>query len=225
MNNVKKPANFLNKLVEANDAIYQLFELCREKELPPQTDDGCVLYDEEAGKYCFQVSGQYSRPGEFLAALLDMIRVTYEPAFFGSFFLNSNPAFIYDGIPKTRFTLGYLSIVGAPAQSFTQLWHGQVAAKLEQLGYDLAKASSLYLVVAGSQKSMSFAIIDEVNSTVGSGLSTEEVLELFGGELDLPDHQPRKGCHAGYVFDEGLDERLRISLWTFIEGGRHLRCV
>lgn len=225
MGNVKHPAVFLQKLIEANDALFQLLEACRESHLPGTGADGCLVNDEESEKHCFQVAGQFSRPGEFLAALLDMIRVTYEPTFFGSFFLNSNPAFIYDAIPKTHFRLGYLSVIGAPGDSFQKVWQEQVLVTMSQLGYDTAWLSSGFVVVGGSAKRMGYDVVDEVTMTLGSTFSTEEVMELLGAGVGLAGRPPMKTWYSGYIFDQGLDDRLRVSVWLFLEGGRHLRSV
>lgn len=225
MTTIRNPEGFLKKLVEANDALYDLFETCREEELTPYSKDACMRYDEKSGKCCFQVAGQYKRPGEFLDALLDMLRVTYEPSPLGTFFLNSNPAFIYDAIPKVPFTLGYLSVLGEPAESFSSMWDGVIATKLSENGYNLCLASALYVVVAGSRKRMGGELVGEVHEVTNAGFSVDEVLGLFAAELGNNKAKPRKESYAGFVWDEGLDDRLRVSIWLFIEGNRHLKCV
>jgi hypothetical protein len=58
-NNIIEPLEFKGKLHEIMRGIYELFELSREKELNSISDDGVIIYDEESGKTCFQVSGQY----------------------------------------------------------------------------------------------------------------------------------------------------------------------
>ncbi|MDQ6965587.1 MAG: hypothetical protein Q9M23_01535, partial [Mariprofundaceae bacterium] len=108
-NNITEPEQFNHKLQEVMEGIYELLELSREEELSPVREDGVVRYGEE-GKTCFQVSGQFERPTEFLQTLLDMIRVNFETYIFGTFQLNSNMGFMYDEIPDAPFQLGYVSI-------------------------------------------------------------------------------------------------------------------
>lgn len=223
--NITDPSGFLEKLQGVNEALYELFELCREEELAPYSDDGCMLYAEETGKCCFQVAGQFKRPGEFLDTLLDILRVTYEPSPLGTFYLNSNPTFIYEAIPKVPFTLGYLSVLGSPTEAFSYMWHGIITAKLSENGYDLGKANAIYVVVAGSMKKMGSELIDEVHEVTNAGFTVSEVLDLFISELNNNEEKTKKNIYAGFVWDEGLDERLRVSIWLFTEATRHLKSV
>lgn len=222
MKNVQKPDLFLANLTKVNEAFYQLLELCREEELAPVREDGCILYDDENSKACFQVAGQYRRPGEFLAALLDMLRVTYEPNFIGTFFLNANPIFIYEGIPEQPFRLGYLSLISSPGESFTHFWNGKVAAAALENHYELDKASSTYIVVASSAKRMD--MLDEVFAATQAGFSVDEALDLISSCFS-DGSAPHKKVHAGFVWDESLDTRLRVSVWMIFKPGPHLTLV
>lgn len=214
MHNVMNSANFLNKLIEVNEALYYIFELSREELLEPVAEDGCVLYFEDTGKCCFQVAGQYKRPGEFLDALLDIIRVTYDPSPMGTLFLNSNPAFIYDAIPKVPFTLGYLSVVGAPEESFTSMWQGIIAEKLAASSYDLNEASSVFIVVAGGDNL--FDLTTEVHNVTSAGFKVNEVLGLYAADLGFTQEKSKKKTYAGFVRDNGLIDRIRVSMWLVI---------
>jgi hypothetical protein len=217
MHNITNPSGFLDTFLKVNSTLYEFFELCREEELSPFSDDDCMRYYVDLGKCCFQAAGQFKRPGEFLDALLDMLRVTFEPSPPGTFFLNSNPAFICEAIPKRPFTLGYLSVVGNLTETFSSMWTSTIATKLAKNGYSLNKATSLYIVVAGSKKRVSCELIGEVHEVTKAGFSAEEVMGQFAGELKFRKTKPRKESYAGFVLDEGLVERLRVSMWLFIE--------
>lgn len=65
-NNVKSPIKFQEKLQEVIEGIYEQFELSKENNLEPVSENGVTRYMEKRGKTCFQVSGQFDRPSEYL---------------------------------------------------------------------------------------------------------------------------------------------------------------
>lgn len=195
--NISNPIGFLEKLQEVLRALYDLFELSREKEYT--VDDGMVS-DE---KCCYEVARQFLRPEEFLNVLLDMLRVTFDPNTSFNLLLNSNPNFIYDEVPKVPFTLGYLSVVGESTESFTDMWRGQIAKNLAQYGYNLGRASALFVVVVGDKRL--WCAFNEAHDIILRGLSA---LEFMNPNMEL---------HTGFVFDKSMDDRLRVSLWLFLE--------
>jgi hypothetical protein len=217
MGKIKDHAGFLKKLMELNSTLYELFEICREEELAPYSEDGCCIYDEATGKCCFQVAGQFKRPGEFLDVLLDMIRVTYEPSPLGTLFLNSNPGFFYEALAEAPFTLGYLSAIGAPGESFRSFWEATIVERLKEYGYALEQSSALFIVVAGGCNRVTGDLIDEVHETANACFTVDEVFGLIAAGLGANCSKPRKEAYAGFVWDEGLEDRLRVSLWMFIE--------
>lgn len=222
---IENPFAFVDKLRNVNDSLYELFELCREQDLAPYSDDGCMIYDEGSEKSCFQVASQFKRPGEFLDTLLDILRVTYDPSPLGTLFLNSNPSFIYEAVPRVPFTLGYLSVVGSQGESFSNIWQGEIALRMLENGYDFRKTSALFVIVAASDKLMSAELIDEVHTITNSGFTVSEVFGLFASELGFNSMKPKKDIYSGFVWDQGLDSRLRVSIWLFIEATQHLKSV
>jgi hypothetical protein len=211
-----------SKVLNSYSSLYNNFELCREKELQ-QHENRCMRYDKESGKCAFQVAGQFDRPREFLEALIDIIRVIYDPNPLGTLLLNSNPAFILEAIPRFPFSLGYISVLGSSKESFESLWHGKVASELAKNNYDLEKVSTAFIVVAGSSNRNGFELLDDVLRVTQSGFSIDEVLHLFASASNIITDKPKnKDIYAGTVFDEGLDDRLRISLWLFIEAANEL---
>ena len=211
------PSDFFDSFNKIMQSLYNNFELCREKELQ-QYENGCRSYDEESGKCAFQVAGQFDRPREFLDALIDIIRVIYDPHPLGTLLLNSNPAFIREAIPHFPFTLGYVSVIGSSDESFESMWRRKVTSELANNNYDLGKVSTAFIVVAGSSKRNGFELLEDVFRVTQSGFSIDEVLHLFAAASNIITDKPKiKDIYAGTVFDEGLDNRLRISLWLFIE--------
>ena len=87
--NIQNPAGFAEKLGLLMQTTHELIEICREHELAPYSENGCMHYEPGGVKCSFQAAGQFDRPDEFLASLLDMIRVNFEPDPLGTFLLNS----------------------------------------------------------------------------------------------------------------------------------------
>ena len=99
--NVSQPHEFKSKLQQLMGNIFDLFELTKEYEYPTRAENSVCGYNVDRGKYNFQVADQYERSSEFLQVLLDVLRVNYDPRLPGTWFLNSNPSYIYDGSPDS----------------------------------------------------------------------------------------------------------------------------
>ncbi len=211
--NVRNAQLFSTKLQKILNAMYDLFELTLEKEYPKETDGVVHIVD---GKTCFQVADQYQRPHEFLQSLLDILRVIYEPEVFGTFFLNSNPGFLFDAIPEKPFQLAYGSFISKPHQSFKEFWCENIVKSLEEYGYNQEDASSLFVVVSTGEERYGIDLHIDVSETLDAGFSPEEALGLIVSVMNTDFPKPAKNVYAGYCLIKELMSRLRVSLWMFI---------
>jgi hypothetical protein len=215
--NVTNPIKFSEKLQEVMSGIYELFEVTKERNLSSVSDDGVIRYTEEGGKTCFQVSGQYERPSEFLQTLLDIVRVNFEPCVMGTFFLNSNMYFLYDEIPTSSFQLGYASIASEDNQSFSLFWSEKVIPYLEDCGYDIENSTAMYAVASTGKERYGIEFVQEIATTLGSGFSVNEAMDLLASSINPCMTQPRKQTYSGYCLDSELGSSIRLSLWFFIQ--------
>ena len=221
--NIKSPANFREKLVEVMKGIYELLELSREHNLEPVSKDGVTRYGEERGKTCFQVSGQFNRPSEYLESLLDLIRVNYEPHALGTFLLNSNLGFLYDATPDKPFQLGYISITSEPNKQFNLFWEEDVIPYIEKCGYSIEDASSIFAVASTGKENYGMDLIGSISTTLNSGFTVDEAVELMASPPHKKTEGPTKQIYSGYCLDASLENKIRLSLWMFITS--HARTV
>lgn len=219
--NIKLPSEFQDKLIETMKVIYELFEISREHNLEPVSDDGVTVYLEEYGKTCFQVSGQFNRPSEYLESLLDLVRVNFEPCVLGTLFLNSNMSFLYDAIPDKPFQLGYISITSDPNKKFDSFWNEDVIPYIKKCGYSAGDASSIFAVASTGEENYGFEFLDSISTTLGSGFSVDDALGLVAASLSETAKEPSKKIHAGYCLDASLQRKTRLSLWLFIDPPGH----
>lgn len=215
-NNIKSPVKFLEKLQEVMDGMYELFELSKEQSLAPVSDDGVIRYMEGSGKTCFQVSGQFDRPSEYLQSLLDIIRVNYEPCALGTFFLNSNMAFLYERIPDSPFQLGYISISSEGNMQFDQFWEEEVVPYIEKCGYSINDASAIYVVASTGEANYGLDFIDKISTTLNSGFSVDEAMNLLAAPVCETREELIKHIYPGFCLDRALKDETRLSLWLFL---------
>ena len=194
----------------------QLLELSKEHELPSVSAEGVSCYIEEYGKTCFQASSQFDRPTEFLQSLLDIIRVNYEPCVLGTFFLNSNMAFLYEEIPNFPFQLGYVSITSEENIDFFAFWHEIVIPYAKECGYNLDLASAIYAVASTGEDRYGIDYIDSILTTLDSGFSVDEAMTLLTTSIYETNSIVRKKVHTGYCLDPALGRKTRLSLWLFM---------
>lgn len=213
--NIKNPSEFKEKLQDVMKGIYELFELAKEYNLSPVSDNGAIRYGER--KTCFQVSAQYERPSEFLQAFLDIIRVNYEPAILGTFFLNSNMCFLYDGIPESSFQLAYASITSKQDKRFEAFWTEDVIPHIEKCGYVIEAASAVYAVVSTGEERYDIDFAVEVSNMLNSGFSPDESIGLLKASILENENQPIKEVYSGYCLDSALGRAIKVSLWIFYE--------
>lgn len=157
------------------------------------------------------------RPEEFRGALLDMLRVTFATKTFGTLFLNSNPVFFYQSIPQKPFTLGYISVFGYPGEKFSQIWKKGVLKKFREYKYSLDRTTSMFISVAGSAEHMTVDVLNDVCEETNAGFNIEDVLQNIAGSIKGVDVPLQSEVYAGYVWDDNLFDRLRVSLWLIME--------
>ncbi len=166
----------------------------------------------------FHYPHRFERPYEFLQCLLDMVRVNYDPAPFGTYFLNSNMIFLYQGVPSGRFRLGYVSLISEEGSDFSTCWHEQALPYLRSCGYSVESAESLYAVVSTADKTWTPDLVDDVLATLESGFKVEEVLGMLGSHIASGQSEPVEHRNfAGFCTDEALGSRLRLSVWLFLK--------
>lgn len=219
--NIKSPLKFQQKLDEVLDGIYDLMELTKESNLPAVSEDDVRCFYEEDGKTGFQVAGQYDRPSEFLQALLDIIRVQYEPCPLGTFFLNSNLGFLFERIPENPFQLGYLSLTSNSNKPFEQFWDEDVLTYIEECGYKLSETSAVYAVASTGWQQYGYDFSSRVSNKLNSGFSISEGLTLISSVINDKTQEPSKHIYAGFCPDEALGTKIRLSLWLFINHQSH----
>lgn len=221
-NNIKSPIKFQEKLQEVMEGIYELFELSKEHNLAPVSEDGVTRYMEEYGKTCFQVSGQFDRPSEYLQSLLDIIRVNYEPCVLGTFFLNSNMGFLYERIPESPFQIGYISITSGDNKHFYQFWDEDVVPYIEKCGYSIKDASAIYAVASTGEEKYGMEFMDEILTTLGSGFSVDEAVNLLAAFVCETTEEPIKQIYSGFCLDAALENKIRLSLWLLTSHHEHV---
>lgn len=213
--NIKNPSEFKETLQNVMRGIYELFELTKEHDLSPIGENGERRYCER--KTCFQVSAQYERPSEFIQTLLDIIRVNFEPAVLGTFFLNSNMCFLYDGIPESSFQLAYTSITSKQDKKFEAFWTEDVIPHLKKCGYVIEDASAVYAVVSTGEERYDIDFSIEVSKMLGSGFSPDEAIGLLKSSILENESPPIKEVYSGYCLDSALGRAIRVSLWIFMK--------
>ncbi len=219
--NVNCPVQFNEKLQKVMSGIYELFESVREHELNTRTENGSIIYFEDAGKRCNQVTKQYDRPTEFLQSLLDIIRVNFDPNEFRNILLNSNMHFLYNEIHSTPFQLGYVSITSENDQNFDSFWNNNALPYIEKCGYNIEDASAIFLVgTSGSTRH--FSLFEEVMKTFRYGFSSGNHSEQDETKYTDQIIPPTKQIYSGYCRDDILDNKIRLSVWMFIQGDEQI---
>jgi hypothetical protein len=203
---------FYSAVSQLDQSVRDLMELTREEELPEVTN-GVRRYYAEDGKCPFQVSRQFDRPDEYLQALLDMIRVQYEPHPMGTMMLNSNvTANLWQVIEQGDIGFGYLSMVSEDKQSFTDFWQTEITDYANKCGYRLQDARLMFVVVTAGMSNYALPLLAEVNYVLDSGLTIKEAVKALAGGI-VGETGSGKEVHAGFCLDEAMGERLRVSVW------------
>lgn len=211
--NVPKAKEFNSKLQQLMKNMFDLFELTKEYEYPTRAENSVAGYNEDRGKYNFQVANQYERSSEFLQVLLDMMRVNYDPRLPGTWFLNSNPSYIYDGIPSIPFRLGDMSLVSNGDEDFSQFYSNTIAAYIEACGYDITQISKSYAVVSSGGKHNFNKLVEDVCEKLESTFSFDIVNNFCAlNEDDISQNR----CYAGFCVDPALENRIRLSMWFYV---------
>lgn len=203
---------FLKSMGLIDESVRDLMELTREEELP-EVDNGVRRYYADLGKCAFQVSGQFDRPDEYLQALLDMIRVEYEPYPMGTMLLNANlMANLWQVNMDNEIRFGYLSMISEDKQSFTDFWQTEITVYAEKLGYQLQEARLMFVVVTAGMSNYALPLLTEVNDVLGSELTIKEAVKAVSEGIIGEVHSGEE-VHAGFCLDEAMKNRLRVSVW------------
>ncbi|WP_019025416.1 MULTISPECIES: hypothetical protein [unclassified Thioalkalivibrio] len=146
--------------------------------------------DCDAAILPFEAAQSASRPHEYLQCMLDVLRVTFEPAPIGSVLLNANPN-LFTSIPALMgaFDLGYGSLVADPAQAFGDFWPQTMKPHLRSHGSDPDAAQAVFVIVTTGPERYGPALLDEIAPA-------------------LEDQ-----AHYGFCLDPALEGRLRVSVW------------
>ena len=215
LTNINAPTRFRQKLMAVMQELHELFELSKEHDLEPVSEDGVTRYLEEDGKTGFQVTSQFARPSEFLESLLDIIRVNFDPCAPGTFFLNANMGLLYDAMPSVPFQLGYASMTSTPDRPFAAFWKEDVVPHLKACGYDIDRARTVFAIASTGMDNYGVEFFNDVSTTLEAGFSLHEAKELISSHVHDPANAPIKHFHAGYCMDAGLGSKTRLSLWLF----------
>lgn len=213
--NVKEPQTFQRKLRELVLQFYDFFEMAKEID---EYESDTKNESEKIQPYdhpCYYSCRQYKRPAEFLQALLDIIRINFEPEILGDFFLNSNMSFIYDEIPEKPFNLGYASLVSSPNEKFGSVWLMKVMPHLEVCNYRLGENATAFVAVTTGNERYNLDLVEEIYDFLGSAFTYEEAFELIAYELGDKNSKPRKNIYFGFSLAPELGTRMRISIWIF----------
>lgn len=212
--NIKDSTQFSIKLSQLFENIYDLFELSREEELPP-IDDGVICYDEN-GKCYFQVSSQYERPADFFDSFLDLIRVMFEPNPLGTFFLNSNPEFILNAIPKDPFRLGYIKAISLPNEPIAEFFERDIAHQLKKNDYSIELASACFIMVSVNSKNYKFSQLGlDVLKFFNAGFTVDEAFNSIKATIEDQEYIKPDNRHVGFSIDNSLQDEMRLTMWLF----------
>jgi hypothetical protein len=212
-----EPGAFAEKLQQATGALWDLLELCRERDCRVASPTNAHLVDP-AYVSPYDIANQYERPTDFLQTLLDLFRSIYEPASLGTFFLNGNLGFLIDALPDEPFQLGYATLTGDAEQPFDQFWEETVLPYLSGCGYRYETALAVFGVVSTAIEHYDLQLVDSVLNVVGAGLSPEEALGMIAAAVEGRDAPRTKTLHFGFCLDPALESKRRLSLWLVLPG-------
>lgn len=217
--NVTDTSAFAQQFYKVMDSIYDLMELAQEDQPEaPDPNSGIFTLPVEA-KIPFNVSGRYERPTEFLTSLLDIVRVNFEPNFFGTFLLNANMDFVQSHIPTHPFQLGYASITHEDIENldFEEFWNTTVQAHLARCGYLLSQANAAFVVVSTAGEHSGMKLIKKVAGAVTVGVTVDQALDSIASNIKHNKSEMTHDFYTGFCIDESLANSLRLSIWMFNE--------
>lgn len=198
----------MDAMIQIHQGIYKLMELLKEHEFP-QFSNGVQRYHSEQGKLPFQVATQFDQPAEFLQSLLDMLKVQFEPYPMGTLLLNSNVvAHMAYHLDKDIEKFHYLSVIGEPHQTPRDIWNMTIGPylRLREISFKRIKVALVAVMV--SETYYSIRLAGEMADMWMEGL--EPVADT------LEDHEIEEPyLHYGFGTDEGLKDKIRISVWSF----------
>jgi hypothetical protein len=212
--NMGKLGGALETTFAGLDAIYDAV-----KQHHHQSFSNNVIYlTPEHELTAFNRARQMNRPHEFLQSLLDIIRVTYEPSPLGTTLLNSNLCYLIDAIATRPASLGYLSLVSEPDQTFSDFWETVITPYASSLGYTLNGKSTAFLICSASEELYAIDLVTDADDALHCLPSAAELVEeMCAGLLNDPTQHEPKAMYAGFCLDQALGNRLRVSMWVLLD--------
>ncbi|WP_415892538.1 hypothetical protein ACMXYN_15045 [Neptuniibacter sp. PT8_73] len=202
--------DFLNAMDKIDTGFRELMDLLKEHDFP-EVSNGVRHYYVEDGKLPFHEAQQFDRPDEFLQALLDMLKVQFEPWPIGTFFLNSNVmAYLAGTIEQRSFSFNYASITSESKAGFTGFWLTVVEPYLNKLDIPFSDGQFFVVVTVGSCN-YTLSLVEEVDSVLGSGISLASAVKAVVGAGN-----EAQNIVCGYALEEGLDSSMRVSVWSIL---------
>ncbi|NVK41566.1 MAG: hypothetical protein HWE39_10015 [Oceanospirillaceae bacterium] len=208
--NVFHPDQFNAALQQVLETIHSLMACSREQPLNPAGPTGDQSYSNDQDLSGFEACRQLERPSEYLSALLDIIRVNFEPNPLGTMFLNSNLSWLYDAIPARPFQLGYVSLASEDDEPFEAFWQRVVVPHLDRCGYDMSQTPAFAVVITGDER-YDMPFVMEVHEGLDAYGFVDE--EAVGTPLMAGTPWVQIGC----CLDPALHRRFRLSLWLLLE--------
>ncbi len=152
---------------------------------------------------------------EFLRTLLDFLQVArygYAPS---TFSLNENACFLLENLPVDGASMefNWASVIGDECESFESAYRNKLIPRCQELSFDLDDCSSTYYMV-GTGESISLELMQEVDRITGGGFTVDQAIGLFQAEARGAPGSFQKEAFTGFLVDEALRNRLRVSVWA-----------
>lgn len=195
--------------------LYELFELTRENELISIVDE-VELNSKGTEKLCFEVASQFNRPHEFFQALLDVIRIIFEPNIMSTTILNSNPCLLFEEIPVTPFRLGYLSSVSEEDEALSDFYARVIKTQMSETGFDAESAGALFIMITVGCKYYKIKFMRESVKFFDAGMSIDTLMGNISAIIQDRKFEKSGGAVIGFSEDAALRGKIRISMWMFI---------
>jgi hypothetical protein len=68
-------------------------------------------------------------------------------------------------------------------QEFSNFWTEDIIPHIEECGYSIGQSTAIYAVASTGEERYGIELIEETTTTLGSGLSVDETVELLASQL------------------------------------------
>ena len=203
---MKISKRFTDTLAQVQAGISELLTMAHMKDSDCATD---LDWDTDSRKFF------NSECEEFLRVLLDLLQAmnyAYPPS---TFALNVNSCFLFDKLPEgdERIELNYASVIGDEGEEIESVLRNKLLVRCREKGFELAECSTVYYLIGTGEEVTPDFMFNALEAT-SSGISVDEVKELFKAEARDEPESFKKEAYAGFFIDESLQRKLRISLWA-----------